>query len=586
MAPKLPWWKDAVGYQVWPASFKDSNDDGWGDIPGIISKLDHIKDLGVDFIWLSPMFDSPQYDMGYDMSNYEDIYSKFGTLEDVETLITEVHARGMRLLLDLVVNHTSHEHAWFRESKQSLTNDKADWYIWRPPKYINGQRHPPNNWRSHFWGSAWEYSPERDQYYFHLFLPQQPDMNWENPATREAIYESAIRFWLAKGIDGFRVDVANLYCKDQSFPDAAIVDPSAELQPMDPKYYANGSRMHEWLREQRQQALDPFGPDIVLIGELAETSTAEILAYTSSRHRELDMVFDFEFKCSGGPDKELVPNPAPTDFGPPVLSEVKAAFAKTQGFLDDEVSDSWTTVFMENHDFPRAVSRFGDDSPALWACSAKMLALFSCTLSGTLFMYQGQEIGMTSLPVEFSIDEMRDVASIAYVRDALATRPGDEEWRKKVMRAVRDLGRDNARTPMQWSAGVNAGFSDIEPWIKPNPNFREINVASQKGVDGSVLEFWRQLVRLRKSSEWKGAFVHGKFELLDPSNERTFTFFKTDKQTGKKVLVALNFSGVKQSVGVLESVRLDGLEVLISNIDACNGKTELRPWEGKVYVLD
>ncbi|KEF60150.1 uncharacterized protein A1O9_05000 [Exophiala aquamarina CBS 119918] len=589
-APK--WWKEAVGYQIWPASYKDSNGDGYGDIPGIISTLDYVKSLGVDFVWLSPTYDSPQHDWGYDISNYEDVWPKYGTVKDMDVLIEGCHSRGMKLLLDLVVNHTSDEHAWFQESKQSRTNDKADWYIWKDPRMINGVRHAPTNWKSNFGGPAWTYVPERDQYYLHICLPQQPDLNWENSTTREAIYESAIRFWLRKGVDGFRVDIVNHYSKDQSFPDAPIKFPEDEVQPMDPKFFLNGPRMHEWLQEQRREALDPFGSDVVLIGELALTSTEETLRYISSHNRELDMVFDFEWLMSG-----VDPNLQPYEAGPPVLSEVKAGFAKAQGFITDQALDSWTTVFMENHDCTRSVSKYGDDSnPASWSRSAKLLSMLLCTLSGMLFVYQGQEIGMTSLPETFSLGDMRDGPWIQALEAALAKHPGDDAYRRKIMRGFRLMGRDNNRTPVQWDGcSAGAGFTSAPtPWMQLNDSYKTVNVQSQLGVPGSILEFWKRMIRLRKSPEWKDLFVYGDFELLDPTNEKTFTLVKRSPSQDRSVLVALNFSGDEQQpVFVPDGLDLNGCRVLMSNYDDDDDadsivpmRETLRAWESRIYIID
>jgi oligo-1,6-glucosidase len=290
------WWKDVTGYQIWPASYKDSNDDGLGDIPGITSTLDYLIHLGVDFIWLSPVYDSPHHDAGYDARDYESIWAKYGTLDDMDTLIREVHVRGMRIVMDLVVNHTSNEHTWFPESKKSKSNPYSNWYIWGDPKYegADRKRQPPNNWRAAFGGSYWTYVPEQDQYYLHLCLPEQPDLNWQNGATRREIYASAIEFWLKKGIDGFCVDVVNFYWNDPSFPDAKVVHETEEYQPMEPQHIISGPKMHDWLREQRIEALGKYGEDVVLIGELPGTSREEVLRYVSAQSRELDMVFDFD----------------------------------------------------------------------------------------------------------------------------------------------------------------------------------------------------------------------------------------------------------------------------------------------------
>jgi len=587
-APK--WWKEAVGFQIWPASYKDSNGDGFGDIQGIISTLDYVKSLGIEFIWLSPTYDSPQHDWGYDISNYEGVWPKYGTVKDMDMLIEACHSRGIKLLLDLVANHTSDEHAWFQESKKSRTNDKADFYIWKDPKIVDGMRHAPNNWKSNFGGPAWEYVAERDQYYLHLCLPQQPDLNWESAGTRKAIYESAIRFWLRKGVDGFRVDIVNHYSKDQNFPDAPIKHPGEEIQPMEPEFFLNGPRMHEWLQEQRREALDPFGTDIVLVGELALTSAEETLRYISADNRELDMVFDFEWLMSG-----LQPNMMPYEAGPPVLSEVKAGLAKAQGFIADKNLDAWATVFMENHDVTRSVSKYGDDrTPESWSRSAKLLSMLLCTLSGTLFVYQGQEIGMTSLPETFALEDMCDVPWAKALEAAIAKRPGDDEYRRKIMRGFRLMGRDNNRTPVQWDGtSPGAGFTSAEtPWIKLNESYRTVNVQSQLGVPGSILEFWKRMIQLRKSPEWKHLFIYGDFELLNPKNEKTFTFVK--KIQDRRALVALNFSGDEDHlVFVPDGLDLKGARLLMSNYDdEAKGDESvpvpetLRAWEGRIYIIE
>lgn len=579
-APK--WWKEAIGYQIWPASYKDSNGDGFGDIPGIISTLDYIRDLGVDFIWLSPMYDSPQHDWGYDISNYEAVWPKYGTIQDMDTLITECHARGIKLLLDLVVNHTSDEHAWFRESASSCTNPKADWYIWRDPKFVDGKRCPPNNWRSQFGGPAWTYVPARDQYYLHICLSQQPDLNWENQITREAIYESSMRFWLRKGVDGFRVDIVNCYSKDQTFRDTPVVEPGQPTQPMEGSLFRNGPRMHEWLREQRHLAFDPFGQDVVLVGELTGTGAEETLLYTSSKHRELDMIFDFDFSMSGSG-----PNLSHHQWGPAKLTDFKAGFAKAQGFLLDRDMDAWTTVFAENHDSPRSVSKYGNDSPEFWAKSAKLLSMLLCSLSGTLFLYQGQEFGMTSLPKAYPLEDMRDGPWINYIQSALAEKPGDEEHIKKVQHAFWNMGRDNNRTPVQWDDSLpSAGFSTTEPWIKVNESFTKINAKSQIGIEGSVLEFWKKIIAMRKSEEWKQVFVYGDFELVDPENQKTFTFWK--RTATRKALVVLNLSEEEQNISRPPDFNLDNARVLVSNYPDSSGAENhvLKPWEGKIYIVE
>jgi oligo-1,6-glucosidase len=353
-APRPNWWKNGSAYQIWPASYKDSNGDGMGDIPGIIETLPYLKDLGINIIWLSPMYDSPQKDFGYDISDYKGVYAPFGTVADMETLIAETHKLGMKLILDLVINHTSDQHRWFLESKKDKTNAKADWYIWKDPKVVNGEKQPPNNWRSIFGGSAWEYVPERDQYYLHLFVPEQPDLNWELDEVRKAIHKEAIEFWLDKGIDGFRVDTVNLYSKDTEYPDAEISVPGDPYQSAF-QHFVNGPRMHEWLKEQREQVLDKYG-DVLMVGELPGTEAHDVLKYVSAEARELSCVFDFDVVMLGHgfPGKKH-------HSGPHSLPEFKQAWKKQQNLITG--TDAWTTVFLENHDQARSLSRFATDDP-------------------------------------------------------------------------------------------------------------------------------------------------------------------------------------------------------------------------------
>ena len=572
------WWKDATGYQIWPASYKDSNSDGIGDIPGITSTLDYLKHLGVDFIWLSPVYDSPQHDAGYDVRDYENIWAKYGTMEDMDALIGEVHARGMRIIMDLVVNHTSNEHRWFQESKKSKSNPYSNWYIWRDPKYegTDGKRHPPNNWRAAFGGSVWTYVPERDQYYLHLALPEQPDLNWQNDATRKAIYTSAVEFWLKKGIDGFRVDVVNFYWKDPSFPDAKVVLESEEYQPMEAQHILNGPKMHDWLREQRIEALDKYGEDVVLIGELPGTSREEVLRYVSAQSRELDMVFDFDIFMAGNDWNTKL-----HDFQPFKLPELKDALIKTQGYLAN--TDAWTTTFIENHDNARSVSRFGPGEGEHKNAAAKMLALFITTLSGTLFIYQGQEIGMSNVPPHWTKEDFRDKAIMRYFEEIEQQYPGDEKMRERAIAAARQLGRDNARTPVQWSSEPNGGFSTVEPWIRVNDNFEQVNAARQLGDGQSVLEFWRRMIKVR--TQHKDVFIYGVFELLDRDNATTVSFLKTSQNGEKKVLVVLNFSGEEADLYVPEDLKGQTLELVISSAEARGAEERLRPWEGRAYAV-
>ena len=570
-SPTPRWWKDGTAYQIWPASYKDSNADGFGDIPGIISTLDYVKDLGIDIIWLSPMYDSPQHDMGYDISNYEDVWSKFGNLKDMDNLIKEVHDRGMKLILDLVINHTSDEHVWFQESKKSKDNPYSDWYIWRDPKYdVNGNRMPPNNWKSFFSGSAWEYVPERDQYYLHLFVKQQPDLNWENPTTRRAIYKSAIEFWLDKGIDGFRVDVVNLYSKHQDFPDAEIVVPGEPYQAGH-AYVLNGPRMHEWLQEQRKDVLDKYG-DVVMVGELGGTSAKDVLLYIAAETRELDMIFDFDMVSLGGRH-----HVEPHETWKHTLPEFKDAVWKVQKFL--ETPGAWATVFAENHDQGRSLSRFATDDPKWRAKAAKMLAVLLSTLSGTLFLYQGQEIGMVNFPTTWGEEDFRDVAALTYIQHIKEKYPGDEKMRKAAIAGLHRVGRDHARTPVQWNAESYAGFSTVKPWIRVNDDYKEVNVAAQERSPDSVLNFWKQALKLRK--EHANVLVHGLFEMFDHDNLKTFAYGKT--YDGKKVFVVCNFSDDEQPFLTPEAYKGGEMKLLLSNVESLG--ENLSPWEARAYLV-
>lgn len=566
MTVTYKWWKDASIYQIWPASYKDSNGDGVGDIPGIISTLDYLKDLGVDVIWLSPMYDSPQDDMGYDISDYENVYPKYGTLEDMDTLIREIHQRGMRLILDLVINHTSDQHKWFQESRSSKTNPKRDWYVWKPPRYDeNGNRQPPNNWGSYFSGSAWKYDELTDEYYLHLFAESQPDLNWENEETREAIYASAVTFWFERGIDGFRIDTAGMYSKVQLFPDAPIVLPDVEYQPCK-LYHQSGPRIHEFHKELFAKVFSKY--DSMSVGEVGHSSREESLKYVSAAEKEMNMMFLFDVV-------ELGSDPADrfryigfdlTDFKKAVKSQAEFA----------EGTDAWLTVFNENHDQPRSITRFGDDSPKYRVKSGKLLALLQSALTGTLFIYQGQEIGMTNVPRLWSIDEYLDINSINYYNTLVAKYGKDDERITKWMDVLNLLARDNARTPVQWDDSANAGFTTGKPWARVNDNYREINVASQVNDPNSLLSFWKQSLKVRK--EHKDLLIYGSLDILDIDNKQTFEFVKS--YNGNKAYAVLNFS--KEEVPFTPKV--DGKLTLVhTNVDS--PADTLSPYEGRLYLV-
>jgi oligo-1,6-glucosidase len=553
-------------------SYKDSNGDGVGDIQGLISTLPYLQSLGIDIVWLSPMYASPQKDYGYDISNYEDIYPPFGTLSDMEQLVKECHDRGMKLLLDLVINHTSDQHKWFLESRSSKDNEYSDWYIWKDPKYVDGVRHPPNNWRAIFGGPAWEYVSERDQYYLHLFVPEQPDLNWENEVTRKGIYKSAISFWLDRGVDGFRVDTVNLYSKDTSYPDAPITLPNEVAQPAF-QFFTNGPRMHEWLREIRKDVLDKYG-DVAMVGELPTTPAPEVLKYVSAAARELSCVFDFEVVSLGGRHNGEVKK---HEVWKHALPDFKEAWRKTQDLLVG--TDAWTTVFAENHDQGRSLSRFATDQPRYREKAAKLLAMLLCTLSGSLFMYQGQEIGMVNIPAHWGPEELRDVDSLNYWRYMEEMYGGDAIMRRKAMSGIRKVGRDNARTPVQWDGGESAGFTSGRPWIRVHDNYKEINVAAQEKDPNSPLNFWKKMLKLRKGNP--ELMIEGEFKIWDIRNLETFTY--TKEKDGRKLLVVLNMNDGEEYFDIPTDIEGKTLKLLVANVETLGGT--LSPWEARTYLV-
>ena len=578
-----PYWKDACFYQVYPASFKDSNGDGWGDLPGLISKIDYLHELGVDVIWVSPIFESPQKDMGYDVSDYQKIYEPYGSIQDVDNLLREAHRRDMKVILDLVVNHTSQEHEWFKESRSSKSNPKRDWYIWKPARYdSNGVRHPPTNWRGYFAGPTWTWDEHTQEYYLHLYAPDQPDLNWENEDCRNAIYENTMLFWLDRGVDGFRIDTVNKYSKRQDYVDAPITDPTSPHQSA-PEMWCNGPRIHEFIHEMNRKVLAPFGA--VSVGELSNTPHPhQVIPYVSAAAQELDMVFEFSVIRLGtgnilGPKYIYQPFP---------LSRLKALTEKWQGFVAG--TDAWTTVFIENHDNARAVSRFGDTStPELWERSAKTIALWQITLTGTLFLYQGQEIGMTNMPASWGIEEYKDVESSGFYAEAVAS--GDADRVRKTLHGLGHLARDHSRIPFQWDDSANAGFTsaDAEPWMRVHDEYRSINVSRQRDDPDSILSFYKEALKLRK--QHRESLVFGTFELIDPENEAIFAYVKEDsKRPGRKAVVVLNMSNEQQMgpdvVSILDDEKPQLLIGTVSegSLKLSNGRPVLRAWEGRVYV--
>ncbi|EME76922.1 glycoside hydrolase family 13 protein [Pseudocercospora fijiensis CIRAD86] len=566
-----PWWKDAVVYQIYPASFKDSNSDGIGDIPGIIQSLDYIQSIGVDVIWICPMYASPQVDMGYDVSDYKSVYPPYGTVQDMEILIKEAHSRGLRIILDLVINHTSDQHAWFKESRASKDSPKRDWYFWQPAKYdADGTRKPPNNWRSAFQGSAWSWDEQTQEYYLHLFAHEQPDLNFENPELRKVVYEESMIFWLDKGIDGFRIDCANIMSKPPGFPDAPITDPEAEYQEFGP-VVCNGPRILEYHSE-IGAILNRYGA--MSVGECPHTSNIEqVMEYVGASKKRLNMIFQFDV-CEVGCGK-----PERFDIEPFAyeLIDLKRAILLTQSFLSE--TDGWTTTFIENHDLARSVSRFGDDGREWRERSAKLLAILFASLSGTLFVYQGQEIGMINIPKDWPIEEYKDIGSINYYETVRKRSHDNPEDIRKARESLQHLAREHSRTPMQWTSGRNGGFTgdEVVPWMRVNTSTSEINVAEQLKREDSVLVFWRRMLQVRR--QLNDVLVHGYFELVDEDNKQVFTFLK--RGTGRSALVVCNFSG---SEAALPDCALEtGWKLQFGNVSGSSG-VSLGPWEGRIYT--
>ncbi|KAL0948078.1 hypothetical protein HGRIS_010701 [Hohenbuehelia grisea] len=499
--PVRAWWKEAIVYQIYPISFLDSNGDGLGDLNGVLSKLDYISDLGVDVIWLCPIYPSPLMDMGYDISDYCDIDPKYGTLEDWDRLLKGAHDRGMKIMMDLVANHTSDEHEWFRQSRSNKSNPKRDWYVWRAPKIdAAGRRQTPNNWKSVFQGPAWDYDKATEEYYLHLYHPGQPDLNWENVDVRRAIWD-VMRFWLERGCDGFRMDVINKISKVPGLPDAPISNPDEEYQQAG-MYYVNGPRVHEFVKELNTQVLSHY--DAMTVGETPYTdSVDEIAAYVLPQNKELNMVFQFEHMVV---DTTLVgesKDPNPFLVRKWELPEFKDIIFRWQ--LLKREDGFWNTIFFENHDHARSVSRFGNDSDEWRAYSAKMLAVLQVTLSGTLYVYQGQELGLRNFSRSWGIEEYKDYASLNYWKKVFDHRKTREEREDVDMSDVLDglskKARDHARTPMQWDGTPNGGFTTGKPWMRPNDDHASWNAANQVDDPQSVLSFWKRVLKIRKAHE-------------------------------------------------------------------------------------
>ena len=551
------WWKESVVYQIYPRSFCDSNGDGIGDIKGITSKLDYLKGLGIDVIWLSPVYQSPNDDNGYDISDYQAIMKEFGTMEDFDEMLAATHERGMKLVMDLVVNHTSDEHRWFVESRKSVDNPYRDYYIWRPAK--DGKE--PNNWGSCFSGPAWEYDQETEMYYLHLFSKKQPDLNWDNKAVREEVFQM-MNWWIDKGVDGFRMDVISLISKKPDLPDGVpgINGYASFNEP------ANGPHVHEYLQEMREKVLNRA--DTITVGECSGVTLEEAKKYARSDGKELNMVFQFEHMDvdADGTNKWSAKKMD--------LRDLKEVMTRWQKGLEEV---AWNSLFWENHDQPRSVSRFGNDGE-YWEASAKMLATCLHMMQGTPYIYQGQELGMTNVPFE-TIEDFRDLDSI----NAYYELTGQGVFSKEeMMQFLRYKSRDNARTPFQWNDRENAGFTDGTPWIMVNPNYTKINAEKQLGREDSVLNYYKNLIRLRKEHE---IIVYGTYDLLLPDSKEIYAYTRTLGE--KKLLVVCSFTAEQTAFEMPEGF-LKG-EVLIHNYKGSCGFAEsgsmmLKPYEAFVVM--
>ncbi|WP_410512841.1 alpha-glucosidase [Paenibacillus sp. BR2-3] len=559
------WWKESVVYQIYPRSFMDSNGDGIGDLPGIISKLDYIKDLGVNVVWICPVYESPDDDNGYDISDYMSIMDIFGTMADWEELLAGLHQRGLRLIMDLVINHTSDEHPWFVESRSSKDNPKRDWYIWRPGK--DGRE--PNNWESIFKGSAWESDEHTDEYYLHLFSRKQPDLNWENPEVREALYKM-ITWWLDKGIDGFRIDAITFIKKKAGLPDAPNLLGKRYAPAWD--CHRNQPGIHDFLGEMKERVLAKY--DIMTVGEADGVPLEEAASlYTDEENGKFNMIFQFDHMNldSGSGGK--------WDVVPWKLRDFKDVMAKWQTGLHNK---GWNTSYLENHDQPRSISRFGDEGK-YHAESAKMLATFFLTLQGTPYIYQGQEIGMTNVKFN-SIEDYRDVEILNLYRECTESGDASLAWKY-----IHNKGRDNSRTPMQWGDGPNAGFTTGTPWIQVNPNYKEINVEQMVQDPNSIYHYYKKLIQLRKDHD---VLVYGDYQALLKDDEHVFAYLRTravENSTQEKVLVVLNFFGEPAPVALPLELTSKARQLLLGNYGddpwAGGDGFTLRPYEAAVYKL-
>ena len=576
------WWKEAVIYQIYPASFQDTNGDGWGDVNGITSRLDYLKSLGVDIVWTSPIYKSPQADMGYDIADYKDIAPEYGSLEQVDHLIAELKKRDMKLMMDLVVNHTSNMHQWFLDSRSSKSNPKRDWYIWKKPKsFKNGVPEPPNNWAQILGeaNSAWTYDEKTEEYYLSIFTPEQPDLNWENPEVRAAVWE-VMHFWLDRGCAGFRMDVINMISKVTTYPDAEeVLDPKTHKYQPGTKYFVNGPKLHDYMHEMYREVLSKH--DTITVGEMPGVSDEEEICRTvGADSEELRMIFIFDIVDIDKPNVRMALKDWDT-------KDMKAIVSRWQRCMIER--NGWNSVFIENHDNPRSVSRYTDDSDERRDKGAKLLALMQTTLGGTIFVYQGEEIGIRNAPSSWDVSEYKDIETINYWKKCEEIWKGQPEKLEYAKKVIQMKARDHARTPMQWDSSKNGGFckADVKPWMRVMDDYETINAETQmddKSDELSTWQFWQRGLKDRK--EHADVFVYGDYQEVSVDDENVFGYIRTS-DAGEKWLVVLNFSAKERGWTLPSEVDFWACSNYVKGKPekSTKGSLSLKPWEGALAKL-
>lgn len=555
---KKAWWKESVVYQIYPRSFMDSNGDGIGDIKGITSKLPYLQELGIDVIWLSPVYESPNDDNGYDISDYRNIMKEFGTMAEFDQMIETAHSLGIKLVMDLVVNHTSDEHKWFVESKKSKDNPYRDYYVWKEGKEDGSE---PNNWGSFFSGSVWEFDENTGMYYLHLFTKKQPDLNWDNPVVRNEVYDM-MNWWCEKGVDGFRMDVISLISKTTEQPDGVVY--GSNLYGDGSPYYNHGPNVHTYLKEMNEKVLSKY--DLITVGETPAVSVEEAAKYAGEDSNELSMVFQFEHVDIGSKENKWNTDKVP-------LVELKAIMSKWQVGLHEK---AWNSLYLANHDQPRSVSRFANDSEEYRERSAKMLATSLHMMQGTPYIYQGEELGMVNYPFT-KMEQFRDVETLNAYKELVEV--GKTREPEELIRCFQYKGRDNARTPMQWDATKHAGFTTGTPWIEVHPNYLKVNAEVERKDSNSVFSYYKKLIALRKQYD---IMVYGSYELLLPNSESIFAYTRT--MESERLLVLCNFTEEEQPIEILEEFQGGANQVLISNygVETVGTKRTLDAYEAIV----